>query len=273
MNGWCLLRARALWCAAALLALTCAAACGPKKNVIPANISQPDRYLLEKGDDAIKKKHWADAREYYRQVVDNYPQSPIRPDAKLGMGETYLGEGSTEALVMGANEFREFLTFYPTNAKADVAQFHLALCHQKQMRAAERDQTETKDALKEYQVFFDRYPNSALMPEVRAKWREARDRLSMASYRVGITYYRQRWYTGAVGRFREVLTDDPEFTGKDGVYFYLADSLLKADGTADKKNGKAQAIPYFERLLSEFAQSEFAEDAKKRLQALNANAQ
>ena len=86
---------------------------------------------------------------------------------------------------MGANEFREFLTFYPTNAKADVAQFHLAMCHQKQMRAAERDQTETKESLKEYQVFFDRYPNSPLMPEVRAKWREARDRLSMASYRVG----------------------------------------------------------------------------------------
>jgi outer membrane assembly lipoprotein YfiO len=179
-----------------VLAVKLAAACGPKKNVIPANISQPDRYLLDKADEAIKKKRWSDAREYYRQVVDNYPQSPIRPDAKLGMGETYLGEGSSEALVMGANEFREFLTFYPTNAKADLAQFHLALCHQKQMRAAERDQTETKDALKEYQVFFDRYPNSPLMPEVRAKWREARDRLSMASYRVGITYYRQRWYTG-----------------------------------------------------------------------------
>jgi len=59
----------------------------------------------------------------------------------------------------------------------------------------------------------------------------------------------------------------------DGVYFHLADSLLKGDGTADKKVGKAQAIPYFERLLSEFAQSEFAEDAKKRLQALNTNAQ
>jgi len=273
MTHWNLFRGIALWRAAAILAMALTAACGGKKPVLPANNPQPDRFLLDRADEEFKKKHWSNAREYYRQVVDNYPQSPIRPDAKLGMGETYLGEGSTEALVMGANEFREFLTFYPTNAKADVAQFHLALCHQKQMRAAERDQTETKDALKEYQVFFDRYPNSPLMTEVRAKWREARDRLSMASYRVGITYYRQRWYTGAVGRFREVLTDDPEFTGKDGVYFYLADSLLKADGTADKKNGKAQAIPYFERLLSEFAQSEFAEDAKKRLQALNVNAQ
>ena len=270
MTDWHLIRARALWCAAALLAVAFGAACGPKKSIIPPNNPQPDRFLMERADAEFKKKHWSNAREYYRQVVDNYPQSPLRPDAKLGMGETYLGEASSEALVMGASEFREFLTFYPTNAKSDVAQFHLALCHQKQMRAAERDQTETKEALKEYQAFFDRYPNSALMPEVRAKWREARDRLSTASYRVGVTYYRSRWWLGAVDRFREVLKDDPEFTGRDAVYFYLADSLLKADTTADKKTGKAQAIPYFERLLSEFAQSEYATDARKRLQALNA---
>ena len=259
-----------LWRAAALLSLALASGCGGKSNIIPQNETQPDRYLMDRADEALKRKRWTDAREYFRQVVDNYPQSPLRPDAKLGMGETYLGEGSAESLVMGANEFREFLTFYPTNAKADVAQFKLAMCHQKQMRAAERDQTETRESLKEFQVFFDRYPNSSLTPEVRMRWREARDRLSMSSYRVGVHYFRSRWYPGAVDRFREVLKEDPEFTGRDGVYFHLAESLLQADGTADKKNGKAQAIPYFERLLSEFAQSEYAEDAKKRLQALNA---
>jgi outer membrane protein assembly factor BamD len=269
MTDWFPLRA-GLWRATVLLCVALAAGCAGKKSAIPQNTAQPDRYLIDRADEALKKKHWTDAREYYRQVVDNYPQSPLRPDAKLGMGETYLGEGSTESLVLGANEFREFLTFYPTNAKADVAQFRLAMCHQRQMRAAERDQTETRESLKEFQVFFDRYPNSPLMPEVREKWREARDRLSMSSYRVGVHYYRSHWYPGAVDRFREVLKEDPEFTGLDGVYFYLAESLLKADGTADKKNGKAQAIPYFERLLSEFAQSEFAEDAKKRLQLLNA---
>jgi outer membrane protein assembly factor BamD len=270
MTYWHLFHAPALWRTAAILALALTAACGGKKSVLPANNPQPDRFLFERGEEALKNKKWADAREYYRQVVDNYPQSPVRPDAKLGIGETYLGEGSSEALVLGANEYREFLTFYPTNPKADVAQFHLALCHQKQMRAAERDQTETKDALKEYQVFFDRYPNSPLMPEVRTRWREARDRLSMASYRVGLHYYKIRWWGGAVDRFREVLKEDPEFTGLDGVYFHLADSLLKGDGTADKKRGKAESLPYFERLLSEFAQSEFADEARKRLQAMNA---
>jgi outer membrane protein assembly factor BamD len=144
-----------------------------------------------------------------------------------------------------------------------VAQFRLAMCHQKQMRQAQRDQTETKEALKEYQAFFERYPNSPLMPEVRTKWREARDRLSTASYMVGFHYYRTRWYPGAIDRFKEVLKDDPDFSKRDAVYFYLGESLAKS------KNTKAEAIPYFDKLLAEFAQSEFAADAKKRLMELN----
>ena len=53
------------------------------------------------------------------------PQSPYRPDAKLGIGDTYLGEGTREALVLAINEFREFLSFYPTNPRADYAQYKL----------------------------------------------------------------------------------------------------------------------------------------------------
>jgi outer membrane protein assembly factor BamD len=193
--------------------------------------------------------------------VDNYPQSPVRPDAKLGLGDSYLGEHTTESLVLAANEFREFLTFYPTNQRADYAQFKLAMSHYEQMRAPERDQTETREALKEFDVFFQRYPNSPLMPEVKARWRETRDRLSEASFRVGLHYYRVRWYPGAIDRFREVLKEDAAFSGRDRVYFYLAESLART-----KK--EAEAIPYFQRLLEEFPQSEHRADTVERLQVL-----
>lgn len=252
-----------------LIGLLCAAAiaCGGNRKVTPGDTAQPDRFLLDRGNEALQKKQWLNAREYFRQVVDNYPQSTVRPEAKLGIGESYLGEASAESLVLGANEFREFLTFYPTSTKADQAQYKLAMTHYQQMRAPERDQTETREALKEFQTFFDRFPNSPLMPEVRQKWRIARDRLSAASFRVGVHYFRVRWYPGAVDRFREVLKEDPEFSGRDGVYFYLAESLLRADNRQEKK---AEAIPYFERLLAEFPQSEHAEDTRKRLQELKA---
>ena len=72
---------------------------------------------------------------YFQQIVDGYPQSPFRPDAKLGVGDAYLGEDTAESVVLAANEFREFLQFYPTNPRADYAQYKLAMSHFEQMRA------------------------------------------------------------------------------------------------------------------------------------------
>jgi outer membrane protein assembly factor BamD len=242
-------------------ALAASAACASRPATPPPGAAQPDRFLFDRGNEAIKEEEWLNARTYFQQIVDNYPQSPVRPDAKLGMGDAYLGEGNTESLVLAANEFREFLTFYPTHPRADYAQYKMAMSHFEQMRAAGRDQTETAAALKEFDVFFQRYPNSALMPEVKMNWRIARDRLSESSFLVGMTYYRQRWDLGAIDRFREVLRDDPGYSGRDRVYFYLAESLNRSKQTAE-------ALPYYQRILDEFKESEFREDATERLQAL-----
>ena len=254
------LRLSAIAIVAALLAAACG---GTRANAIPPG-TPPDRFLMERANAELKDRKWLNAREYFRQVVDNYPGSPLRPDAKLGLADTFLGEGSTESRVLAANEYREFLTFYPTSPRADYAQYKLAMTYFEQMRAARRDQTETEEALKEFQVFFDRYgASSPLTPEVREKWRQARDRLSESSFLVGLHYYRIRWDAGAIDRFREVLKVDPEYTHRDDVYFYLAEALARSDKTAE-------AIPYFDRLLKEFVVSEHLEAAKKRLQELTA---
>ena len=84
---------------------------------------------------------------------------------------------TTESLLLAVNEFREFLTFYPTNPRADYAQYKLGMTYFKQMRGPQRDQTETREAVREFQTFVERYPNSQLRPEVEAKLREARDRV------------------------------------------------------------------------------------------------
>jgi outer membrane protein assembly factor BamD len=245
----------------ALLLAFWTAACGGNSNAVPGNVANPDRFLFDRGTTALGEQKWTRAREYFRQIVDNYPQSPLRPEAKLGVGDSYLGEKSAESLVLAANEYREFLTFYPTNTRADYAQYMLAMTHYEQMRAPLRDQTETEEALREFQTFFERFPNSPLTPEVREKWREARNRLSEAEYLVGLHYFRMRWYPGAIPRFKSVLQEDPGYGGRDEVYFYLAESLARSDN-------KAEAIPYFERLLQEFEASDRLDDAKKRLEEL-----
>ena len=161
-------------------------ACGGQRSVAPPGV-QPDRFLFDRGTAELMARHWLQAREYFQRIVDGYPQSPTRPEAKLGIGDSYLGENTPESLVYAANEFREFLQFYPTHARADYAQYRVAMSHYQQMKAPERDQTATRAAIREFDAFFERYPGSPLTAEVRTKWREAKDRLSAASYQVGLS--------------------------------------------------------------------------------------
>jgi outer membrane protein assembly factor BamD len=255
--------------AVAALAVSCACA-AQTRNVVPAGTSEPDKFLYDKGDAALKAKKWITAREYFKQVVETYTQSPYRPDAKLGVGDTYLEEGGADNLVFAMNEFREFLSFYPRSPRADYAQYKLAMTHFRQMRAAPRDQSETRDAIKEFQTFVARYPDSKLMPEVKAKLREAQDRVADSDYLVGLFYYRQKWYRGSIDRFNTLLKSDPEYTRRDDVYFYLAESYVK--GITDTIQARAQALPLYEKLVNEFQKSEHLQDAQKRIAELKAQA-
>ncbi len=198
----------------------------------------------------MDERKWFTAREYYQQLVDGYPQSPLRADAKLGLGDAYLNDGSTEGKLRAEREFQEFLSYFPTHARADYAQFKLAMTHFAQMPKAERDQTETRAALDQFEVFRTRYPNSALMPDVVEKERIARDRLSESIYKVGYFYHKARWYPGGISRFRQVLQEDPKFTNRDAVYYYLAEALVTV-------KLEAEALPLLERLEAEFVESEF----------------
>lgn len=246
--------------ALALLVGACASS-GPKRP--PTGTPDPDKFLFDRGNETLAKKRWTVAREYYRQLVDSYPQSPYRSDAKLGIGDTYMGEHSAESFVLAINEFREFLSFYPTSRRAHYAQFKLAMAHFYQMKSAMRDQTETRDAIKELTAYVTKYADQPLIGEARQHLREAHDRLDEWDLGVADHYFRIKWYPGVIGRLAPLIKGDPEFTNRDKAYFLLAASY-------EKLNKPAEALPLYERLVKEFEQSEYLEQTKKRIADLKA---
>lgn len=246
---------------AMVLTLAMAAGCGGGGTPAVVPDQEADVYLFNEGTRALERERWIQAREYFRRLVDTYPTSRHRQDAKIGIGESYLGERRIESDVLAVNEFREFLRFYPLSPRADYAQYRLAVAYSRQTLAPERDQTATHEALRECGVFTATYPNSSYMPDVLKLEREMRDRLSESEFLVGRHYYRTRWYPGAVTRLEALLKTDPQYTRRDGAYFFLAEAYAK-------QQKFAEARAYYQKVIDEFRVSEYLEDARKRLETL-----
>jgi outer membrane protein assembly factor BamD len=245
---------------ALLTLLVTAAACGSREAEITPLTLGADTLLFERGTAALEAERWLEAREYFIQIRDFYPQSVMRADARLGVADTYLGQRRVDTYVLAAVEYRDFLSLYPTHPRAPAAQYRLGLVFFRQMRSAERDQTETLDAIREFEVFLERYPESELTGEVLTKIREARDRFSESNFSVGRYYYRNKWYPGAIDRFLTVLTDDPGYSQRELLYFFLGDAYrLTGRG--------AEALPLLERLVEEFPETRYLEQAAEAMTA------
>jgi outer membrane protein assembly factor BamD len=254
------------WSVVPGLALALAAAsCGARQDDIQPGALGADEFLYERGRQAMEDRKWSEARDFFTRLIDGYPSSQYRADAKLSIGDVYLEQGSGESLVLAQAEFRDFLSYYPTSPRADYAQYKLAMTHFNAMRSPGRDQTETVAAIRELELLVERYPNSEFLEEGRTRLREARDRQSESELRVGLHYLRTRWYPGAVARFRGLLESDPGFANRDAVYFYLAEAYRRALNPAEAK-------PYYERLIAEFEVSEFLDDARERLSEIGQGA-
>ena len=227
----------------------------------PPGTVNPDQFLFDRGTAAMAHKHYLEAREYFRKIVDSYPQSPRRREAKLGMGDSYVAENRIDSDILAINQYKEFIQFFPTDPKDDYARYEIGVAQSRQILSAERDQTATTEAVKQDDLLVDRYPSSPYRPAVEKLRRAAQDRLSDHELRVGMFYFHLKGYGGATDRFNYLLAHDPNYTNRDVVYFYLAESLI-----AEKL--EPAALPYYEKVVTEFPNSKYVEASKKRIAGL-----
>ena len=242
-----------------LLALTAALlpSCAGHQVDLQALSSASDQVVWEAGEKAVAKKDWESARQYFRRLIDAFPQSEHQPAARIALADSYFEEGGIGNYVLAVSSYREFLTLYPQHPKSDYAQYRCAESYQKQMNSPDRDQTATDQALEEFQRLLDVYPDSSYVEPARERIKECRQTLARSHFQVGFFYQKTRKsWRSAIGRYQTIVSEYPDFERFDEVLFRLAQCL--------SYSGRyAEARPPIGRLLAEFPQSPFVEEAKK----------
>jgi len=126
--------------ALALLALALPACAGHQVD-LQALSSASDQVVWEAGEKAVAKKDWESARQYFRRIIDAFPQSEHQADARIALADSYFQEGGIGNYVLAVSAYREFLTLYPQHPKSDYAQFRAGEAYFAQKNTPDRDQT------------------------------------------------------------------------------------------------------------------------------------
>lgn len=226
--------------------------------------SNSDQVIWEAGHKAFERKQWENARQHFRRIIDGFPNSQYGPAARLALADSYFKEGGTGNFVLAAGSYREFLTFYPSHARSDYAQFQVGESFYKQRNGPDRDQTSTLQALEEYRKVVQFYPNSPLVQQAQQRVTELRQSLARAEFLAGYFYQRTREaHRAAITRYEGILKDYPDYKQLDEVLFRLSQALSVSGRTGE-------ALPHLDRLLREYPSSAYAAEARKLQEQLQA---
>jgi len=219
--------------------------------------SPSDEVVWQAGQEAVENHAWDGARQYFRRLIDAFPNSPHQPEARIALADTYMKEGGVANYVLAVAAYREFLTLYPSHPLSPHAQFQAAEAYYRQMNGPDRDQTPTRQALDEYRRLLDIYPESELVEQARERIQECRQTLARSEFMVGYFYQRTRKaYRASIYRYKGILREYPDYDQLDEVLYRLGEVYAAVALYAE-------ARPQLGRLLEEFPDSKYADDARK----------
>ena len=232
-----------------------------RASVDPQLLKLSNEQVFQRGEEQLAKKKYVRARSYYTHLYENSPNDPLGRRALLRIADTYYQQGDAVNLVEAQYKYRDFINRYPGSESADYAMLQIAMCSYEQMERPDRDQLKTREALDKFNDMLTSYPRSQLRPEAEKRRHDVLDRLAKHDHLVARYYIKRRSWNAAVLRLNSIVEKFPDYADRAGVFYDL--------GTALSGLGrKAEARLYYERVISEFPKSDYADRAKRKLDQL-----
>ncbi|MBI5902233.1 MAG: outer membrane protein assembly factor BamD [Deltaproteobacteria bacterium] len=211
--------------------------------------------LYDNGTRSYQAQRYEESERNFKALMEDFPLSKYAVDAQLKLGDVYYGMERYE----DANSYyTNFAALHPRNPKADYALFQKGMCHFKDVLSVDRDQTSTRKAIFALQDLISAHPNSPYVPRAREIIAFLRNRLAERELYVARFYYKGKNYKGALGRLRDLLKSYPDSTWTATALYYIGESYT---GLGEKKLAKDA----YTTLISDFPDSSYAGDARKRL--------
>lgn len=162
---------------------------------------------------------------------------------------------------------------------AEECQFLAAMCSFNLSPEYSLDQTDTKVAINEMQLFLDKYPQTALRDSCNNMIRGLNSKLELKSYEKAQLYEKTQYYKSAVIALENAIQDYPTSPYKEEMYFLMVRASYKfAERSVDevKLERFNDCIEHYYKFVASYPESDklktaefYFEESRKEIDRLN----
>ena len=165
--------------------------------------------------------------------------------------------------LMAAYLFRNYTQNYPNGKHTQECAYMTAYCYYLAAPNYSLDATNNYKAIKELQVFVDRYPKSDRVEKCNALLDELRTVLSKKAFENAKQYFTTENYKSAIIALENVLIDFPSYKNREEVHFLIVKSsyLLAVNSISTKVSVRLEAtLDAYSQFKDNYPNSDFIKD-------------
>lgn len=205
------------------------------------------------------QKNYHYAVENYQKLIDQYPFSPYAEDAELKIALSYY---QMKEYAEAINALNDFQRMHPTNKDLDLASYYLAMAYFDQIKRPDEDQTNTENALQQFQVVERRFPESNFAQLSHEQIEICREMLARNELIVSNFYFQRANFRAAESRLAELMQKYPDTP-------VGPEALSELGHTLEKEGKKYSAAQAYAAVAQHFPNTPYAKEAKTKLAKLN----
>ncbi|MEO9885707.1 MAG: outer membrane protein assembly factor BamD [Balneola sp.] len=226
------------------------------------NPGDPINVSYQKGIDRYEAENYEEAAEIFETITRIGRGTNYAQDAQYYLAESYF---KMKRYILAEAEYTRFITYYPRDPKREEIDYKKALSLYYQSPRYRLDQTSTKKAIEEFQLFNSRYPNSDLVQESAEKINELRAKLARKYFESAEFYSRTDQYKAATIYYDLVIDRYPESKWAETALLKQIETYIDyADNSVLSKQIERYnlAISNYEKYIQLFPQSNGRGDAE-----------
>ncbi|MCU0434586.1 MAG: outer membrane protein assembly factor BamD [Bacteroidia bacterium] len=168
--------------------------------------------------------------------------------------------------IMAGYQFRSYFRSFPLSPRAEECLYMSAYCHYLNSPPFSLDQTDTYQAIQEFQYFIQQFPNSKRIPECNKLIDKMYEKLQKKEFLIARQYLKIGDYKAALTAFEQLIKTYPATPYREeAMYLSLEARYQLALNSIDTKKEQRikDTITEYQKFNTAFPVSPFSGDAKK----------